>query len=181
MIDPNYKKISTAAKPRKKIAKYFAFILSVGKIEYAKTVAEARLFEQENADIITEKISFLTKKEFDAHKKAAHVVVTPTSKKKGTSAETVPISAMSPEDQVKMRAVLQRIEEERSGESLEVHYKTSSKATIVVWLLRFKNAEKKRNGKSKPTVSVSPCAVQLLRFPIPILQSMMLWRRSNTA
>ena len=37
----------------------------------------------------------------------------------------------------------QAIEEEWSGDRLEIHYKTSSKATIAVFILRFRNRDKK--------------------------------------
>lgn len=56
----------------------------------------------------------------------------------------------SPEDEAKLRQVLERIEEQRSGDCLEVHYKTTSKAKIAIIVLRFKNAEKKDEWKIKP-------------------------------
>jgi len=48
-----------------------------------------------------------------------------------------------------MELVLQRIQENRSGDCLEVYFKTSSKSCIAVYVMRFKNSEKKDDWRIK--------------------------------
>lgn len=74
-------KTTTAETGKAKYARYFAFVLSIGKTEYCDTKKEARLFEKENGDIISERIPFFTKGEFEKHKQNKVIPVTPTKAK----------------------------------------------------------------------------------------------------
>lgn len=60
---------------------------------------------------------------------------------------------------------MQFIEEERSGECLEVHFKTSSRATIAVFCLRFKDANKKDEWKVKTNSFMIALRSSLQGFP----------------
>ena len=54
MLDPP-KKTARTETPR-----YFAYILSVRKVEYIENKKEAKTFERENSDIIVDTIEFFT-------------------------------------------------------------------------------------------------------------------------
>ena len=47
---------------------YFAYVSSVGKVEYIENKKEAKTFERENSEIIVDTIKFFTKKEYNNHK-----------------------------------------------------------------------------------------------------------------
>ena len=76
----------------KKTPRYFAFVLSMGKIEYSNNKKEANVFEKENSDIIVDKIHFYTKKEFEDHK----VQKTPSGA--STIAEAESLTVLCPQD-----------------------------------------------------------------------------------
>ena len=79
-------------KPTKKTARtktprYFAYVLSVGKVEYVENKREAKTFERENSDIIVDTIEFFTKKEYNDHKTQKHVAAPTRSTGVATAAK----------------------------------------------------------------------------------------------
>ena len=160
-------------KPAKKAARaktprYFAYILSVGKVEYIDNKKEAKAFEKDQSEIIIDTIKFFTKKEYNDHKAHKHVA-TPT-KSTGIAASAKPsLAVFTKEESEKMKAVLARIEEERAGDCLEVHFKTATKATIAVFCLRFKNQDKKDDWRIKPNSFCVALRNAVQDFPHPNL------------
>lgn len=135
-------------KKRAKSARYFAFILTVGKVEYIKGKRDAANFEDENAAIIVDKVEFYTKAEFDKYKNTTHVTTPTKTKGNKDPKENIP-PVLSKEEKARMEAVLQRIQDNRSGDCLEMHWKTSSKSKITIVCFRFKNSEKKDDWRIK--------------------------------
>ena len=178
--------VKAAKKP--KTPRYFAFVLAVGKVEYAKTKKEAKVFEKENSEIIVDKIESYTKEEFERHKNTAHAATPLKPKGLRENTDTVSSPVLTKEEQARMKAVLARIKESRAGDYLEVHYKTSSKATIAIFCLRFKNAEKKDDWRIKTnhlsvaltnTVVEFPCSNPLVNDALLSLDYGMM--RDNSA
>ena len=160
-------------KPAKKTAKtktprYFAYVLSIGKIEYVENKREAKTFERENSDIIVDTIEFFTKKEYNDHKAQKHVANPIKPDGVGIAAKPS-LVVFTREESKRMKAVLARIEEERAGDCLEVHYKTASKATIAVFCLRFKNQDKKDDWRIKPNSFCVALRNAVQDFPHPNL------------
>ena len=81
----NKKGKHTSKTARIKTPRYFAYLLSVGRVEYVENKRGAKTFERENSDIIVDTIKFFTRKEYNNHKTQKHIA-TPT---KSTGVATV--------------------------------------------------------------------------------------------
>ena len=67
--------------------KYYAFLLSMGGWEYIDSRNEAKSFQRDNAEIITERLTFATLEEMEMHKRTNKqdeaCMTTPVSKNQG--------------------------------------------------------------------------------------------------
>ena len=126
----NAKKAKGSQKP-----KYFAFTLTNGKVEYIESAAEAKEFVNENEPIIAKRDAFVLKKDYVAFKAQKNAIPSlPTAAKNKDSPS---LQKMTPKQKMELERVLQKIDLDRPSDRIEVHWKTTTKASACCFVVRF--------------------------------------------
>ena len=126
--------------------------MSDNTVHAIQGVKVAKLYEEDNTEMIKEKQTFVAKKEMTnwiAIKELQFKGTTPKAKP-GTSPGDVPAKNFDVDDQAKIDAALREIDAKRPADKLEVHYRTSSVSRAVVCVLRFINLQGKDAWNLKP-------------------------------
>ena len=123
-------------------AKCYAYLTTFGTYEYVSGKKKSKQFERENAEIISQRITFSNARESKQHKKRFDAqknnLVTPPRQKKQTEAQ-----------KAQLQAALKKIEDERPGPRLQVHWKTASRTPLTVFCLRYLNGTGKDDWRIK--------------------------------
>jgi len=141
-----------AVAKKKQSRKWSAFVLSDNTVHAIQGVKVAKLYEEDNIEMIKEKQTFVAKKEMTnwIAIKELQFKGTAPKPKPGTSPGDVPVKNFDVDDQAKIDAALREIDAKRPADKLEVHYRTSSFSRAIVCVLRFINLQGKDAWNLKP-------------------------------
>ncbi len=131
----------------KALEKYYAFTLIDGTKDYAMTPEDATLYQTENEGIIQTTQTFESLAELEAYK-ASNPIVTPKKVPCSDDEADNHNKKLSPMDRVNLNKVLQKIQDSRPAEAIDIYHHTTSKSTIAVLCIEFRD----RQGKNAWTI-----------------------------
>ena len=154
-------KPTTGAKPeknkkpaakKKETRKWSAFVLSDNTVHAVSGVKVAKLYEEDNTEMIKEKQTFALKKDMTdwIANRTLQLKGNISKPKQGQLPGSTVAKAFDVDDQAKIDAALREIDAKRPADKLEVHCRTSSQSKAVAIVFRFINIQGKDAWNVKP-------------------------------
>jgi len=153
---PNAVKKSTAVKPKPPAAKkaatkaWTAFLLTNKKIAIVKGVKKAKNYEEENAEIIEEKMDFALKSEATDWSKMREMQIKQLEPEVSEDPEEPTGPALNLDEQTKLDKVLRDIDAKRPSDKIEIFFRTSTTSKAVSIIVRFLNIQGRDVWNIKP-------------------------------
>lgn len=152
-------KPKTQSKPKKtppakktQTRKWAAFVLSDNTVTAINGVKKAKVYEDDNAEMVKEKRTFVLKSEMVEWVSVREMQFKslPVKPKPGQRPVAGAEKVIDLDDQAKIDAALREIDAKRPSDKLEIHYRTSSESRAVPVVLRFINLQGKDAWNLKP-------------------------------
>ena len=153
---PKAVKKSSAVKAKAPAAKkaatkaWTAFLLTNKQMSIVKGVKKAKLYEEENGEMIDDKMDFVLKSEAADWCKMREMQFKELEPEVSDGKSEPSNPTLNPDDQTKLDMVLKDIDAKRPSDRIEIYFKTTTKSQAVSIIIRFYNIQGRDVWNIKP-------------------------------